>query len=120
MDLQEGHPNYDKGSFEVNRCSTESHNDEDDDADSNLQESLDGSSQYNSESSKVTHRTASDDGLKEIEDLARNETNVLRIFRLLMLVLIVGTCALVTTGTYIFLRNVQESTTNQSVSVLSP
>lgn len=119
MAEQEGHPKsnfiqgYDKASFEENSCSSDS------DSDDAASESFDDSSHDHNDSSEGTHRKGSDDGMQQIEDLARKETNFLRIWRLVVLLLIMGTCAIFATGTYILLRNNQNTSTTLSVSVKS-
>jgi hypothetical protein len=54
--------------------------------------------------------------ISEIEELARYDTQMLRTWRIAVLIIIVGTFAAVTAGTCIFLKNQQENDNEQSVS----
>lgn len=54
--------------------------------------------------------------ISEIEELARYDTQMLRTWRIVVLIIIVGTFAAVLTGTCIFLKNQQEHDNEQSVS----
>lgn len=56
--------------------------------------------------------------ISEIEELARYDTQMLRTWRIAVLIIIVGTFAAVTAGTCIFLKNQQENDDEQSVSEL--
>jgi len=54
--------------------------------------------------------------ISEIEQLARYDTQMLRTWRIAILLIIVGTFAAVTAGTCIFLKNQKENDDEQSVS----
>lgn len=121
MEKQEGHPKselgpaYEKGSLRDERCDDDSN--PDDDSDSDLRNSLTDVTQQNTDSGEGTHSKRNDDEIKEIVDLIRNETNFLCVWRLIMLLLILATYVLVITGAYLYLQNVQNVSTDQSVSV---
>jgi hypothetical protein len=61
-------------------------------------------------------RSSNIDEKKQIENLARGETNGLRVWRLIVLLFIFTTCAILTTATFIFLRNQEENDSQKSVS----
>jgi hypothetical protein len=56
--------------------------------------------------------------IKEIESLARHDTQMLRTWRTIVLLILLGTFAAVTTGTYFFIHKQQENDDEQSVRIL--
>jgi hypothetical protein len=54
--------------------------------------------------------------ISEIEALARNDTQLLRAWRIAVLLIIAGTFVAVTTGTCVFIKKQQEINSNDSVS----
>ena len=117
VEQQEGHPKStvlpasDKKSSEGNSVSIDS------DSGHLNSDSSDDSTQSHDDPNGGTGRAVNDDEMKQIENLARNETSFLRIWRLVVLLLILGTCATATTGAYIFIRNGQNRAIRGSVSV---
>lgn len=57
------------------------------------------------------------DETRQIQDLARRETNSMRAWRVMVLLLIMVTCATVTTGTFLFLRNGEKDAAEDNVSI---
>jgi hypothetical protein len=57
------------------------------------------------------------DEVKEVHKLAQKETARVRMGKLLVLVSILATAALVSTGTYIFLKKEEDDDYNNSVSI---
>jgi hypothetical protein len=57
------------------------------------------------------------DEVKEVHKLAQKETARVRMGKLLVLVSILATAALVSTGTYIFLKKEEDADYNKSVSI---
>jgi hypothetical protein len=57
------------------------------------------------------------DEVKEVHKLAQRETARVRMGKLLVLVSILATAALVSTGTYIFLKKEEDDDYNNSVSI---
>jgi hypothetical protein len=78
---------------------------------------LDDTTQSQKDSNGGHRTTVNDDEMKQIENLARHETSFLRVWRLVVLLLILGTCAVATAGAYMFIRNDQNRAIRGSVSV---
>ena len=114
VEQQEGHPKSDvipacdHGSTEDNSVCLDSDSD-----------SFNDPTQKHIDSKGDTRRTVNDNEMKQIESLARSETNFLRIWRLVLLLFILGTCAAATTGAFLFIRNEQTRAINGSVSFKS-
>jgi hypothetical protein len=87
-----------------------------DDADSiSLSES--GDDEANSTGDVTDKGNQNETATNEIEALARRDTQMLRAWRIAVLLIIAGTFVAVTTGTCVFIKKQQESNENQSVSI---
>jgi hypothetical protein len=87
------------------------------DADSiSLSESGDDEGNSTGDLTDKSNRNAA--AISEIEALARNDTQMLRAWRIAVLSIIVATFVAVTTGTCVFIKKQQESNVDDSVSTL--
>ena len=62
------------------------------------------------------HQSSKTDETRHIEDMSRNETINLRAWRLIVLLAMLATGAMVATGTFLYLRNQARADVEESVS----
>lgn len=97
------------------KYSASSSDDSDDDADSiSLSESGDEEGNSTGDATQRGNRNAA--AISEIEALARNDTQMLRAWRIAVLLIIAGTFIAVTAGTCVFIKKQQEANVDDSVS----
>lgn len=82
----------------------------------------DGSFDDDSFTSDVTEQanqmeTTQTEQVKEVEQMSKKETNNMRAWKLIVVLTIIVTASLVSAGTYIFLKQNEDSTYDESVSL---